>query len=468
MTERSNPQLHRALNLRDLVLLNISTVVGLTSLSQVAQFGFASLTLYVFAILTFLIPCGLVVAELNARMPGEGGFYLWTRTAFGDLHGYIAAWTYWLGNIVWLPTVLLLVSVSSLYIIGDNFLGLANNPLYNGVLCLGILWLVTILNILGMKRAKWVQNIGGIAIWVCITMLLVVGIAFITHHKSGHPFSPDMLIPDLTDFSLLPFFAMVAFSFGGLELAPVLAGEIEAPRRNIPRAIMISAIAIGIFYMAGTLMLIFTVPAGKIGVIEGVAQAFHEAGTTMGAPGIGMGGAILVTLSTLGLFGAWLTGIARVPFVIGLDHYLPEAIGKIHPKWGSPYISLLMQGVVVTILFLASIGGSTVREAFLVLLDMSVILYFIPFLYMFASLIFHIRRNTGNGGIIPAFQKHKAAVWLAAILGFGTTLFSAVISCVPSKAIENKELFVIKVVGGAVLLIGAGLIFYCRKGKRSH
>ena len=189
-TDRTGPQLHRALNMKDLVLLNISCIVGLTSLAQVAQFGFASLSLIFVAILTFLIPSGLMVAELNARMPEQGGFYLWTRTAFGDLHGYIAAWTYWLSNIVWFPTVLMLVSVSCLYIFGDKFLGLADSFLYNALLCLGIVWLVTVLNLLGMERAKWVQNVGGIATWVCVAMLVVLGIVFITHYESGHPKGP--------------------------------------------------------------------------------------------------------------------------------------------------------------------------------------------------------------------------------------------------------------------------------------
>ena len=464
----STHQLHRALHLRDLVLLNISCIVSLSSLAQVAQFGFASLPLYILAILTFLIPSGLMVAELNARMPEEGGFYLWTRTAFGDLHGYIAAWTYWLSNIVWMPTVMLLVSVSCLYIFGDKLLNLAGNPWYNGLFCLGILWLVTVLNVIGMERAKWVQNVGGIATWITILLLLIVGILFVFNHKSVQPFSPDKLLPDFSDFSLLPFFAIVAFCFGGLELAPVMAGEIQDPKRNIPRAIIISSIAVGLIYMAGTLMLLLTVPEGEVEIIEGVAQAFHEVSSTMHIPGIGMMGGFLVALSTMGLFGAWMTGTARVPFVIGLDHYLPDAFGKIHLKWGSPYVSLLMQGAVLTILFLSSIVGSTVKEAFLVLLDMSIILYFIPFLYMFAALVLHMKRNTGGEGFIVAFQKSRAVVWLVAVLGFCTTLFSTIISSVPTKDIENKWLFVVKVVGGAVLLIGAGLIVYYRKRRESR
>jgi glutamate:GABA antiporter len=461
-------KLHRALNLKDLVLLNITCIFGFSSLAQVAQFGFASMPLYILAILAFLIPTGLVVAELNARMPEEGGFYLWTRSAFGDFHGYVAAWTYWLSNIVWLPTVMLLVPISCLYIFGDNLLFLAENPWYNGLVALGLLWIVTLLNIIGMERAKWVQNIGGIATWISIVLLLILGIIFVTNNGSAHPFNPEKLIPDITDFSLLPFFAIVAFSFGGLELAPVMAGEIQNPKRNIPRAIFISSIAVGFIYIVGTLMLILIVSEGEIGIIEGVAQAFHQVSSSLSMPWLGTFGVILVTLSFVGLFGSWMTGTARIPFVIGLNHYLPDVVAKVHPKWGSPYVSLIMQGIVLSLLVLGSMLGSTIKEAYLILLDMSIILYFIPILYMFAALIVHLKRNTGGEGIIPIFAKRKAAIWLVFLSGFGITLFSGIISAVPTKDIENKAVFVVKVVGGAALLIGAGLIVYFLKRKNNQ
>ena len=467
----SNPKLHKALRLKDLVLLNISCIVGLSSLAQVAQFGFGSMSLYVLAILTFLIPSGLMVTELNSRMPEEGGFYLWTSKAFGDLHGYIAAWCYWISNIVWLPTVMMLVSISCLYILGDEALELADNVWYNTLVCLGVLWLVTVLNVIGMERAKWIQNIGGIAVWICILVLLIVGSIFVAQFGSVQVFSVEKLVPDVTDLSLLPYFAIVAFCFGGLELDPVLAGEIQDPERNIPRAIVITSVIIGLLYILGTLMLIFTIPEGEVGIREGVAQAFSHVGIALEIPAIGTIGAILVALGTLGLFGAWMTGTARVPFVVGLDHYLPDAFGKIHPSWGSPYVALLVQGGILTCLFLFSILGTTVKEAFLILLDMSIILYFIPFMYMFASLVWHLKQNTGGRGIIPFFQQSKfkqskLAIWLVTILGFGTTLFSAIISAVPTKDIEHKELFVIKVVGGATVLIAIGLVVYFMERRK--
>ena len=465
---RAEAGLKRVLNLKDLVFLNISCIVGLSSLGQVSQFGFASLPLYVLALITFLIPSGLTVAELNARIPAEGGFYLWTRKSFGDIHGYITAWSYWVSNIVWLPTAMLLISGSALYMFGDEYSNLSDNPWYNGVVCLGVLWFVTILNILGLERAKWIQNVGGIATWACVILLVGVGIVFALKFGSTHPFEAGKLVPDFTDMSIIPFFAIIALSLGGLELAPVMAGEIENPKKNIPKAIIISAISVGAIYILATLMLVLILPEGEINIIAGIAQAFKEVSFPLGSSWVRYLGVLLLVLSTIGLFGAWMTGTARIPFVIGLDHYLPDIVARTHPKWGSPYVSLLMQAVVLTILFISSIAGATVKEAFLILLDMSIILYFIPFLYMFAALVWQVTRNPDGEGIIGLFQNNKVAVWVTATLGFGITLLSGIISAIPTKEIENKELFVLKVVGGSALILAAGLVvFFLKKQKKS-
>lgn len=465
LADSQTPKLQRTLGLKDLVLLNIACIVGLTSLAQVAQFGFGSLILYILAIIAYLIPSGLIVSELNARMPEEGGFYLWIKTAFGDLHGYTSAWAYWLSNIVWLPTVLLGIAISALYFFGEDYLHLKDNPVFTGSVCLTVLWAITLLNIIGMDKAKWIQNLGGIALWITVFLLFIFGGIYIIDIGSAHEFSAANLIPDFTDVSLLPFFAIVAFCFGGLELGPIMAGEADDPKINIPKAIVISSIMVGLIYIVDTLTLIVTVPEGKIEIIAGVAQSFFNFGNTFGIPGIGVFGAVLVVLSTIGLFGAWLTGTARIPFVVGLDHYLPDAVGKIHPKFKTPYVALIMQGIVMSLLFLSSIMGSTIEEAFLVLLDMSIILYFIPILYMFASMIPHHLRNTGGKGIIVMFRKRPILVWITAGMGFMITLFSTIISSVPTKEIENKTLFVVKVIGGAFVLISLGQIVYFMKKK---
>jgi len=181
----SRPELRKALGLRDLVLLNVSCVVGLYTLAQAAQFGWSSIPIWIVGILCYLIPSALMVVDLNARMPEEGGFYLWTKRAFGEWHGFVAAWTYWLSNIVWIPTVLFTASLVFLYVFGDRWLELIYNPWYTGVFALSILWFAIVLNIYSLKLGKWIQNIGGVSIWITIILLFVVRVVYAIQYGSS-------------------------------------------------------------------------------------------------------------------------------------------------------------------------------------------------------------------------------------------------------------------------------------------
>lgn len=447
----------QTLGFRDLLLLNVSAVLGLGSLANAAQFGLPSLTLWVAALLVFMVPFGLTVLELHARLPGEGGLYHWSREAFGDTHGFVAGWSYWLCNIVWFPTSMLTVSTVFLYVGGGEWLGLLDNPWYNAAFALTLLWLVVGLNIIGLEKAKWVQNVGGVALWVTILLLLGLGVYYLLSFGSAREISLEKFLPDLSDTGVLPFFATITFAFAGLELAPILAGEARNPKRDIPRALLWAGVIVTALYLAGTAVLLLAIPEDEVRIMNGVAQAFSAIGEGLGSPVVGAVGAGFMTLALVGSFGAWMTGTARIPYVIGIDRYLPEALAKVHPRWGTPWVSLLVQGLVVTVLFLISILGSTVKEAYLVLLDMSIILYFIPFLYMFASLVVHRYRNSPPG--------KRLGAWLIAAPGFAVTLLSVVISAIPSKDVEQGGLFVAKVLGGAVLLIGVGLGIYFFRRK---
>ncbi len=461
-------KLKKELSLRDLVLLNIACVVGLSSFTQAAQFGWSSVPLWIIAAICFLIPIAILVIDLNKRVPGEGGFYVWTKTAFGDWHGFVAAWTYFLSNVVWFPTVLFTIVLSSLYIFGDGYLELRDNFWFTATVSISILWLIIILNILGLKFGKWIQNIGAISLWLLFALLLFAAIFYVLEYGSAQPITLESFKPNLKDWSIIPFFAAIAYSFGGLELSSVMSDEIKNPEKNIGRSIFISAIVILILYIIGTFALMVAVPKGELDIVDGIAQTFHTIDASLGWPLLGSIGALLVTLSTIGLLGAWMSGSARLPFVIGLDHYLPSALGKTHPKYKTPHISLLVQGIVVTILFLFSIAGSEIQEAYSVLYDMSIILYFIPFLYMFASFVIHNTRKTGNRSGLTMLEKNKFLVWICACLGFSVIFLSIILAFMPSAAINNTLLFYVKVIGGTALLTGIGLLFYYRKTNQNE
>lgn len=462
----SEGRFHRALSVRDVVLFNVVAIVGLRWLSTSAQMGPSSLVLWLLALLVFFIPSGLAVMELSTRLPGQGGVYQWAKHAFGDAHGFVAGWSYWISNLVYFPSLLLFVSGAFLFIGGNAWLGLGDSVLYNALFTLAILWLALGLNVIGLERGKWVQNIGATGTWV--TAALLIGFGFYVWLSSGSAtsFEGGAFVPDFKAFGTLVFFATMTFGFAGLELAPIMGDEIKNPARTIPRAILISGLAIATIYILGTAVLLVALPTDAVNVITGVPQALAEIGERAGVGGLAQLGAILITLGGLGGVGAWFAGAARIPYAVGVDRYLPEALGRVHPTWGTPHVSLLVQGVLASVLLLMAVAGSTVEEAYIILVDMTIILYFIPFLYLFGALPFLRRRGVGDEENVVRVPGPGGVTWLIGGLGLAATILSLVLASLPPEGSENPGLFVLKVVGGSLVIVLAGLGFYLR-GKRA-
>lgn len=453
-------KLKKALGLRDLVLLNVATIIGLSSLTQAAQFGWSSLLLWILAAVFFLIPSGFMVIDLNSRMPGIGGFYLWVKTAFGEWHGFLAAWCYWISAIVWFPTVLFTITLSALYIFGDQWLYLKDNFWFASSLSLGLLWFTVLLNVFGLKFGKWIQNIGAISLWVLFALLAVASLYHLVTNGSSQEFSSDKFLPDFTDFGVLPFFAAITFSFGGLELSSVMSSEMKDSKKIMTRAVFISALVVLILYTIGTFSLLVAIPEGKVGIIDGIAQNFYVLTEALGWPFLGPLGALLVALGTLGLFAAWMNGNARLPFAIGIDNYLPPILGKVHPKFGTPYIALLVQGVLVSILLVIAVSGTKIQEAYSLLYDMSVLLYFIPFLYMFSAFIWHNLKNTGGASALSLFERNKFMVWLFGMMALSVIFLSIILAVIPSNVVGDKMSFYLKISSVTIILIGIGLLLF--------
>lgn len=455
----------RVLGLRDLVLLNIAAVVGLRWLPIAAQIGPSSLILWALALIIFFLPLGLSVVELSSRIPGEGGLYLWSKAAFGDRHGFIAGWSYWTANMVFFPALLLAAAGVAVYIAGDRWLPLAGNDLYNGTFCLVALWSATLLNILGLQRAKWLQNIGGLATWLIAALVILCGAWAWYRFGAATRFTATNLMPNFGSLTTLATLATIALAFDGLELGPILGGEIREPRRTIPRAILIAGIVIATIYIAGTAALLITLPARGIDIVGGIPQALASVGDRLGFPLFGAFGAVLLTLSLLGGLGAWITGTARLPFVVGVDRYLPKPLAALHPRYATPHVALLVQGVIVTVILIAALSGSTIHETYRLLIDMTLILTFIPLLYIFAALPILRRRGVGSDHATIAIPGGTIGCWLTCGLGFVTTLLAIVTSMVPPHG-SSAGMFFLKVVVGCVLFIGIGLVFHAR-GERS-
>ena len=459
-------QLRRVLGTWDLVLLNVAAIVVLRWLSTAAQIGPSSLVLWTMGLVFFFIPLAFAVLDLSARVPGEGGLYLWAKIGFGDVHGFVAGWSYWVVNVVYFPSVLLFSAGVFLRVGGERWLPYSGSFWYNSVYCLTVLWAATGLNILGLKRGKWLPILGGIATWT--VAILVIGAGAVAWYRFGSatPFTVVSVVPDFGARSTYATFAIIAVGLAGLELSPIMGGEIRDPARQLRRAALISGVIVTFIYMAGTASLLVALPTATIDLIAGIPQAPAAIGERIGLPWFGALTAGLLALAGIGTFGAFLAGTARLPFVVGLDRYLPKALARLHPRHGSPYVALLVQSSAATLVFAAAMSGATVHQAFVVLVDMTAILSLLPLLYIFAA--YPVLRQRAARLDPSAFSSpiRTLGCWLTGAVGFSTTLLGIVFSMVPPANDPDPRLFVLKVVGGCALLIGIGLTLYWR-GRRN-
>src|SRR6266446_5520053 len=398
----------------DVLLFNIATVLGPRWIAAAGHNGTSSISLWLLAAVLFFVPMALVINELSSRFPEEGGLYVWAKEAFGDFHGFVAGWTYWIYTVFYFPGLLLASAAMSAYIIGEGGVTLEHNRQFLLWVSLGLLLVAVTLNIIGLNIGKWLQNAGGVSTYLPLLMLVVVGAVMWAKHGSVTRFTLANMMPTW-DWDTVNFWSQIAFAFTGLELVSAMSGEIRDPRKTLPRAALTAAALIAGMYIIGTFSLLALVPAADIDPKSGVFHAITVGSTALKIGFVGVLAALLVTVGNAGGVGSTVAGVARVPFVVGIDRYLPPAFGKIHPRWKTPHISILVQAVVSgAILLLSQISETTVQAAYQLLILAAIILYFIPFLYMFAAVIKLSgrpdRKNNQHAVLVPG---GKFGVWIA-------------------------------------------------------
>jgi glutamate:GABA antiporter len=465
--ETAHPVLPRALGLRDMVLFNIVTVVSLRWLATAAAAGPSSLTLWVLAALLFFVPQGLAVSDLAARYPDEGGIYAWTKRAFGEGHGFMCGWCYWVNNILYYPNLLMSTAVIGTYAIGKGQSGLAESWTYVLPATLVALWLAVWFNIVGVRTGRWLQNFGALGTFLPGILLVGLGLYALLTRPSATPMDAASLVPNLGEQSEVNLWASIAFAFAGLELCAVMAAEVKDPRRTLPRSIFISAPLIAFIYIAGTGAVLWLVPPGQVNIVSGFLQAVSAGARDMGwgAAWLPALAATLFVVGNVGGVGAWLTGPARVAFVIGLDRYFPPAFGRVHPRWQTPYVAILTQAVLATLFLCVSVlgKGTTVERAYLVILDTMLLVYFIPYIYLFVCyLVVRFREPVAAGAPWIAGRPAGAVIGIA---GLGLTLFAMYVATVPPSGTTETGIFELKVVGGAAFFVILGFVIYWR-GRR--
>jgi len=456
------PHLKRVLGRRDLVLLFVVAVFNLNVLPSIAANGGVTIWLWLISLVLFFWPQGIAVIELAHRYPGEGGVYLWAKEVFGDFHGFLSGWCYWTNNMMYVPTVMLYFVGVSVFVLGPGHEGLADNRVFALIASVVLLTVLVVLNVMGLGVGKWINNLGGIGTFIAASLLMGLGVVVCAKFGTNIHWS-DFEIPGNPKF-VLNSFGVICFGLVGLELASIMGDEIENPRKTLPGAVAWGGVLSGLLYIGATLTLLVAVDKNSISVLQGIVQAVSHMAARVGVNWIVAPFAFLLSLSIAGIGSAWLGGSARIPFVAGLDSYMPSWLGKIHPKYATPYAALIVHASVSLVLVVVNfLSTGNVQASFQSLLSLAVVLQLIPFLYVFGALL--------KIALAPDFapqQYSRLTLSLAGLSGLATTAIAMVVAFFPAQQIRSVLRYEIWMVGGTLLFIGlAAFFFYVYGGRKA-
>jgi amino acid transporter len=447
----------RVMGFRDLVLFYAVTGISLRWIATAAAAGPSSIVIWIVAWLLFYTPLALSVVELSSRYPNEGGVYVWSKKAFGDFSGFMCAWTYWTSNLPYFPSVLYFAASNILYVRQDAWVGLSQNRRFYVIFALLTLTLATLLNIIGLEIGKWLHNVGALAMWIPALIVMVMGAIAWHRFGSASAFTLHSLRPSL-DLKDMIFWSLLIFAFSGSETASLMGDEIKNPRRTLPWALFIAGLTVAFCYIMGTLAVLVALPAGETSNLQGLVQAIAKTVERVGYAWTLPLAAFLIALSNVGAASAYLAAVARLPFVAGIDRFLPPAFGALHAKWKTPWVALLTQYVIGVLFIFLGQAGTSVQGAYDVMASMTVITYFIPYLYVFAAMM-KLQREPAAAEVIRVPGGKPVGV-VVSLIGLLTTTFTILISVVPQPEDPNKGLAVLKIVGLTALLLAVGTWIY--------
>ncbi|HKA87502.1 MAG TPA: APC family permease [Haliangiales bacterium] len=459
------PQLRRAMGFWDVVLFFVAAVVGLRWIATAAAVGPSSLVVWLIAFVAFFVPLAFTVVELSGRYPEEGGLYIWVKRAFGDFAGFIAGWMYWTSNLVYFPGLLYFSAGNALFMGGSSWQALSDSAPYYMVASLAGLGLALALNLVGLGVGKWLHNAGGVGTWIPVGLLVVMGAVAWARFGPAQDFGLAALAPTIGVKEIV-FWSTIAFGFGGFEAASFMSEEIVDARRVIPRAIAAAGAIITGIYVLGTAAVLVALPPGDVSSLQGIMQAIARTGERIGLPAAGAAAALLITIGNVGGVGAWLASTARLPFVAGIDRYLPPAFARLHPRWGTPYVALIVQAAGAALFVVLGQAGTNVKGAYDFLVGLGVISYFIPYLMMFAAMIV-LQREPAPAGTLRVPGGRPVAILLASV-GLATTAISIVLAALPPEGSTDPALAVVKVVGSGVGLLALGVLLFGRAWLRAR
>ena len=456
------------LSVATLAIMNVTAVVSLRGLPAEAEYGLSSAFYYLFAALVFLIPTALVAAELAAMFADkQGGVFRWVGEAFGKRMGFLAIWLQWVESTIWYPTVLTFGAVS-LAFIGMNDahdMSLASNRLYTLVVVLAIYWLATFISLKGMSWVGKVSKIGGLVGTIIPAGLLVV-LAIVYLVSGGHSqldFKGDFF-PDFSNFNNLVLASSIFLFYAGMEMGGIHVKDVDNPSVNYPKAVFIGSFITVLIFVLGTFSLGIIIPKSEINLTQSLLVGFDRYFDFIRASWLSPIIAIALAFGVLAGVLTWVAGPSKGIFAVGRAGYLPPFFQKTN-SIGVQKNILFIQGGIVTLLGLLFVVMPSVQSFYQILSQLTVLLYLIMYLLMFAAAIY-LRYNMKEANRpFRIGSKGNGLIWLIAGVGFLGSLLAFVLSFIPPGqiAVGSNAMWYSVLVIGCIVVVAAPLIIYAMR-----
>lgn len=453
-----------------LAIMNIVAVVSLRGLPAEAEYGLSSIFYYLFAALFFLVPVSLVAAELATGWPEKGGVFRWVGEAFGAKWAFLAMFMLFVEVSVWFPTALTFAAVSLAYTDRDLSFAeqLSSNKVFVLVIVLAVYWLATFISFRGVNAFARVAKWGGIfGTIIPAAILIVLGFSYVlAGNKSQIDLEWGELIPNFNNFSNVVLAASIFLFYAGMEMNAIHVKDVENPTRNYPIAVGIAALGTVIIFVLGTLAIAFVVPRSDINLTQSLLTAyvdmFRWAGISWAAPIM----AAALAVGVLAGVVTWVAGPSSGLLQVAKAGYLPRFFQTTNRHGMATHI-MLIQALAVTMLSILFVVLPSVQAAYQILSQLTVILYLVMYLLMFAAAIY-LRFSQPNRPRPYRIPGGVAGMWIVAGAGFTGALLAFIFSFIPPDQIAVGSPVVYVVILLALTVFFVSLPFFIYHARKPH
>lgn len=445
-----------------LAMINVAAVLSMKNFPALAEYDFSLVFYLSLASLLFFVPSALVSAELASGWPQSGGVYLWVKEAFGPKFGFVAIFMQWVENLPWYPTAFAFVASAIAFIFEPS---LAENKIFVIVLVWVCVWGATFLNFKGMKFSAFLSTSGVLSGTIIPGIIIIVmGVIYVIIGKHvSVDFSLEALIPDFSNLNQIMLLAGMLMSIAGMEMSAVHIRDVKNPRKNYPKAILISAIIIIALSVLASLAIAVVIPDKDLSLSAGVMQAFQYFFNIFNMQ---WATPILSFFLAYGVFTmavTWMVGPSKGLLEVAKEGYLPGSWQK-RNKHNMPIGILYVQGIASSILAFAILLMPSVSSAFWLMSALAAQLYLIMYLFMFAAAI-KLRYSQADVKREYQIPGGKIGMWIVAGIAWLASFFVIIFGFIPPESVRSEGIgpiigYIAFLLIGVVVFLFVPVIFF--------